>query len=462
MENKRDFKGKFLSVLENGKTFYAVLAAGVLVRVGVLIALAPTRLFSDAKAYHIFARRLAEGETFRPSWPPGLPLILAGPYALFGPDYIVARFVMLGIYVVFAALLFLLVKRLSGTATANFSVLIFTFYPLCVFYSLTTLTQLITAATLVGVAFLMLSLLNKNRWYIAVILGFALGFLTLTRASGALILLAVPAYFMLRKGYGIKAGAVFVIAILPVALWCYNVYRVADRVIFVNTANAKNFFVGNNEYAPLYKTWYFGSHDAKTDDEGLIPEGYIDIKDTIREYPEHERQFRYIEHSVRHIINNPHLFAIRTFNRIRVFFAFDTYLCAILLNRYDWPAAGAFIMCVLDAGIYVILLFGTAVFLFLVRPLFREKEASTILLGLPLLYALPYFLAFSHPTYHFPVVPFFAVFLSVFVVEFLKRRKGVISRIKTFSRFKLAVFAAAVLLLILIQVEWFIAMIGRF
>ena len=28
----------------------------------------------------------------------------------------------------------------------------------------------------------------------------------------------------------------------------------------VNEANSVNFFIGNNPYTPLYKTWWFGSH----------------------------------------------------------------------------------------------------------------------------------------------------------------------------------------------------------
>jgi hypothetical protein len=359
-----------------------------------------------------------------------------------------------------AVLLFLLVKRVSGTAAANLSALIFSFYPLCIYYSLTPLTQLVTAALLVGVALAMFYLLGKNRWPVAVALGFLLGFLTLTRASCTLILLAVPAYFILRKGYRLKAGVVFVIAILPVVLWCYSVYRVTDRVVFVNTANAKNFFIGNNEYTPLYKTWYFGSHNARIDDEGLIAEGYLNTERTIRDYPKYERQSRYIEYSVRYIMNAPHLFALRTFNRVRVFFAFDTYLCIVLYRFYNWSQTSAFLSCAFDLLIYLILLLSTVVSLFFVRPLFREKGASKVLLGIPLLYALPYFSAFSHPTYHFPVVPFLSVFFSVFVVDLIKRRETVISRMKTSGRIKLAIFGVAVVFLILIQVEWFIAIIG--
>lgn len=462
MENKRDFKRKLLSVLENGKTFYAVLAVGVLVRIGFLIILVPTRFYSDAMAYHRFARKIVLGLSYRPTWPPGLPLVLAGPYALFDPDRFVARFVMLAIYVIFTVLLFLLVKRLSGTAAANLSALIFSFYPLCIYYSLTPLTQLVTAAVLVGVALVTLSLLEKNRWSVAIILGFLLGFLTLTRASGVLILLAVPAYFIFKKGYRLKAGAVFVIAILPIALWCYNVYRVTDRVIFINTANATNFFIGNNEFTPLYKTWYFGSHGVRNDNEGFTAEEFVETQKSIREYPKHERQLKYIDYSVRYIVKKPHLFAIRTFNRVRVFFAFDIYLCAILLKYYDWSKIGAFLICGLDFVIYLGLLFGSVFSLLLVRPLYKKKEVLAVLLGLPFLYAFPYFLAFSHPTYHFPIVPFFAVIFSILVVDFLGNRPGVISRLKASNRLNLVVFVAVIVFLVLIQVEWFVALVGWF
>jgi 4-amino-4-deoxy-L-arabinose transferase-like glycosyltransferase len=462
MENKRDFKGKFLSVLENGKTFYAVLAAGVLVRVGVLIALAPTRFFSDAMAYHIFARRLAEGETFRPSWPPGLPLILAGSYALFGPDYIVGRFVMLGIYVVFAALLFLLAKRLSGTAAANLSVLIFSFYPLCVYYSLTPLTQLVAATLLIGVALATLSLSGKKRWSVAVVLGFLLGFLTLTRPSCTLVLLAVPAYFMFRRGYRLKAGVIFVIAILPVVLWCYSVYRVKDRVVFINTTNAANFFIGNNEYTPLYKTWYFSTHAKSDEAEKLVPEEYKALKKNIREYPFYERRGYYWKSAIRHIINKPHLFAIRTFSRIRVYFAFDIYMYAILSGPYKWSRVSALAVGAVDAVIYLLLLAGATISLFSLRRSFPGKGAIPILLGIPLTYSIPYFLAYSHPTYHFPIVPFLALLTVTLIINISKSSSEYSVYFQSLKRWQVFSIILALAFVLFIQVEWFIAMMGRF
>jgi 4-amino-4-deoxy-L-arabinose transferase-like glycosyltransferase len=462
MPKRLDIKGTLLKVLGDGRTFYAVLVAGVLVRIGFLIILVPTRFYSDALAYHRFARKLAQGLPYGPTWPPGLPLILAGPYALFDPDRIVARFVMLAVYVIFAILLFRLVKRLSGTEAANLSVLIFSFYPLCIYYSLTPLTQLVIAALLVGTALATLSLLGKNRWSVAIILGFLLGVLTLVRASGILILLAVPAYFMFKKGYRLKAGAVLVIAMLPVVLWCYNVYRVTDRVIFINTANATNFFIGNNEFTPVYRTWYFGSHGVGNDKEGLTAEGFVEVQKSIREYPKHERQLKYVDYSIRYIVKKPHLFAIRTFSRIRVFFAFDIYLCAILLKYYGWSKIGAFLTCGMDVVIYLGLLFGSVFSLFLVRPLHDKKGALVVLLAFPFLYAFPYFLAFSHPTYHFPILPFLSVFFSILVADFLRNRQEVISRLKASSRLNSVVFVAVVVFLVLIQVEWFAASTGWF
>jgi 4-amino-4-deoxy-L-arabinose transferase-like glycosyltransferase len=462
MPKRLDIKGTLLKVLGNSRTFYAVLVAGVLVRIGFLIILVPTSFYSDAMAYHSFARKLVRGLPYRASWPPGLPLLLAGPYALFDPDRIVARFVMLAVYVIFTVLLFLFVKRLSGTEVANLSVLIFSFYPLCIYYSLTPLTQLVIAAVLVGTALATLSLLGKNRWSVAIILGFLLGVLTLVRASGTLILLAVPTYFIFKKGYRLKAGAVLLIAILPVVLWCYNVYRATDRVVFINTANATNFFIGNNEFTPVYRTWYFGSHGVGNDKEGLTAEGFAEAQKSIREYPKHERQLKYIDYSIRYIIKKPHLFAIRTFSRIRVFFGFDIYLCAILLKYYGWSKIGAFLTCGMDAVIYLGLLFGSVFSLFLVRPLYDKKEASVVLLGFPFLYAFPYFLAFSHPTYHFPILPFLSVFFSILVADFLRNRPGIVVRVKASSRLNLVIFVVVIVFLVLIQIEWFLSLAGCF
>lgn len=462
MENRPGIKGKLLGILESGKTFYAVLLAGVLVRVSVLIALAPTRFFSDAMAYHAFARRLAYGENFRPAWPPGLPLLLAGPYVLFDPDRMVARFVMFGVYVVFAVLLFLLVKRLSGTAAANLSVFIFSFYPLCIYYSLTPLTQLVAATLLVGVALATLSLSGKKRWSVAVIVGFLLGFLALTRPSCTLVLLAVPAYFILRRGYRLKAVVIFVISIIPVVLWCYNVYRVKDRVVFINTTNAANFFMGNNEYTPLYKTWYFSTHAKGDETEKLVPEEYKALKKNIREYPFYERQGYYWKSSVRHIINKPHLFAIRTFSRIRVYFAFDIYTYAILSGPYKWSKIGAFAVGAVDAVIYLLLIVGATISLFSLRHLFPGKGTIPIILGIPLTYSVPYFLAYSHPTYHFPIVPFLTLLTATFIINIFKSGPEYSVYFRSLKRWQVFSLVIVLAFVLFIQVEWFIAMMGRF
>jgi len=72
-----------------------------------------------------------------------------------------------------------------------------------------------------------------------------------------------------------------------------------------------------------------------------------------------------------------------------------------------------------------------------------------------MLYAFPYFLAFSHPSYHYPLEPFLMVFSSTFFVGFVNGMPEV--SWERISRHKAGI-AAALVVFGLIQVEFLVIM----
>jgi 4-amino-4-deoxy-L-arabinose transferase-like glycosyltransferase len=171
-----------------------ITGVGLLIRVLVLAMLVHKPLISDAYCYYAMGLRLFSHRTFSPFWPPGLPYYLSFFFYVFGASEVVARASMLLIYLLFSALLFLLTREMSSVKVANLVVMIFAFFPTCVFYSVETYTQLPTATCLIAVVYLALLIVRRPHWIYYFLLGLSLGALILTRASNALFLVLAPFY----------------------------------------------------------------------------------------------------------------------------------------------------------------------------------------------------------------------------------------------------------------------------
>jgi len=172
------------------------------------------------------------------------------------------------------------------------------------------------------------------------------------------------------------------------------------RFIWINEANSRNFFLGNNPYTDSYKTWWLGSHH--TDDHQ-----FLEYQNRILALPDSEQGKAYTQLAISHIKTNPVDFLLRSFNRFRVFWAFDTFTGATYLQDYQGNRWIGVLFLLLDAVCYCLILFG-AIFLF--PFVWLRKQFYTIPLILigafTFLYAFPYWLAFSHPTYHLPILSF--------------------------------------------------------
>ena len=183
------------------------------------------------------------------------------------------------------------------------------------------------------------------------------------------------------------------------------------RWVFINEANSYNFFIGNNPFTPLYKTWWFGSHGPGDPD---FPVGYQALLAEIQSQPLEAQSSLYFKTAVEHIMARPDLFLIRTASRIRSYFAFDTFAGSALINGYSINKFVGLIVIFADACFYCMTL------IMAIRALFdadlRASPYVGFLVLLAVLYALPYWLSFSHPTYHFPVVPLFGI-LAMHSVE---------------------------------------------
>ena len=447
-----------LAAFDSPLVFPSALVVGVALRLVLWIALADVALIADASVYVGMALQLLRGEAFAPYHPPGLSFLLLPAHAIFGDGERVARAAMIAIYVATSFVLRAQTRALSSPRAANLAVVCFALYPTCIWGSVEPLTQLPSAAYLLAIAWLAPGLVTRPRVLAAAALGLATGALILTRPSALVFLVGVPLYLVAR-GAGLRSAGIAVgIATVLVGAWLAHAHAMTGRFVFVNDANSLNFFIGNNTYTPLYKTWWFGSHSAGT---GGVPAAYTELQREITAQPPAERERLYRSEALKHIAARPDLFVLRTLNRVRVYFALDSSTVGWmrLYGLVETPAAIA-IMAV-EAVFYLAFLAG-AVLAFLAPPSNaggRERQVVAAIAGL--LYALPYFVAFSHPTYHFPVV-ILALSLAAGFVDRVAREPepGTFARLWAApGRRRWLLVAAA--LLVLVQLEWVVLNLDR-
>jgi hypothetical protein len=438
----------FRGVLSKREAFWIILAAGILIRVLFFLWVADKPLMSDAVNYNDMSSKLLSGEAFVPYWPPGLPLYLAVVQTFFGPTVAAARLSMLVFYVgtsvvVHRASVLMTASQAAGNLALGFLAL----SPASIHGSLEPLTQGPAAMCVAIIAFCLMRLESVQSMGNVLLLASSAAYLALIRPSSLLLVGALPFYLLWRTRKWKPALAVSTIAIVMVGSWIAYVYQKTGRLVKINTANSVNFYLGNNQYTPVYRTWWLGSHHMPPE----VPATFVEERDRIMDLDAKARESEFSRIATEHIRQHPELFMLRTMNRFCTFFAFDTYAGAFLIGNYAVPKLIGLAAIAADALIYILI--ATASILYF--GLARSQEASRmafLLLGVGLLYALPYFFAFSHPNYHYPIEPLMMILSSGFFVHLLDGKREAIRNLVTHRSIPLIV---ALAVFALIQVEFF-------
>lgn len=434
----------------------AVLAGGV-IRLPVLAYLRQFPLASDSLAYHGMALSLLHGEVFTPFYPPGVPLVLAAVYRFVGASELAGRATGLFWYLALAVLLYRVTRMAGQRRAANLAICIVAVFPAFVWHSTEPLTQLPTAVYLLSACYLSVLAWRAPTWHRLALLGTVLGVLVLTRPSSLLLAVVVPVAVSIAGRRARVAVVPLAVCALIVGAWLVKTEAMTGRFIFINDANARNLFYGNNPYTPLYKTWWFGSHGA--DDIG-VPMAYTEMLAEIDRHPENERD-REFEHIVlKHIATRPDLFVLRTANRLRVYFAFDTFTGSALRKQYGVTTPVALGAIALDAVFYCTVLLASVLFLFTRMGSQWSSEAVRIVILVLCCYSLPFWLAFSHPTYHLPILPLLLVLGASFVGQLTTEPRDVLAAFAG-SRRRRYGLALTLLLLLFVQIEWIAFGISR-
>jgi len=448
--------------LNSKSAFWLILVLGVVARILPLISLSTVPLASDALSYHKMAERIVLAENFSPYFPPGLPYYLSIWYFFFGSNEFIGRLSMILIYILVATTLYLVAEKLASRRAANLSVLMISFYPAFILQSIEPLTQLPAALCLVALVYLLLDVPLSSpafmQWLRPIIIGILLAFVTLIRPSCLLLVIAVPIFGGIRSRMFWPSVTAFLVAAIIISVWLHKAHDMTGRFVMINDANALNFFFGNNPYTPIYKTWWFGSHSAGDVD---VPSDYTAMYQSIRSLPPAERDAKLRQIAIDHITSRPDLFLLRTINRIRVFFAFDSATGSSLREAYSFNTAASLTVIAIDAIAYFTIMLLAIFFMFIYRGSGFSSEHFFLLLGMILIYSMPYWISFSHPAYHTPIVPILAVLAGIAGDELMKAQKRSLVATFWFPKSKRYALLACLAVFLLIQTEWVLFNLSR-
>ncbi len=408
----------WLGYFDSAKTIHAIVIAGLAARLAEIAAFSRLGLHGDDLIYDGFARALLHHGTIDPLGPPGVVYYLEFFYRIFGASPAVARICILLFYPAFAYLLYALIKKLSNRKAANLTVLFFSLYPSYIILSIEPITEMPATVLLLVATGLLLRLSRRAAWGDMTLLGVDLGCLTLTRPSCMLLVITVPIYLWVKTRRPWFSVLPLLLAGLLVGSWIIRLYQRTGHFLIINYSSSQNVFLGNNPYTPLYATWWFASH---TEGEVGVPEGFVKMNRKILRQPWFVQNTLYRQIAVRSILSRPDLFLVRTFSRIRVYFAFDSYTGSLLLNRYHQSRALAFETIAGDAFFYCTVMLLAILLLFTLTKKSESTKPALMITGISLLYAAPYWLAVSHPIYHFPVVPLFGILGAMLIGDLTER-----------------------------------------
>lgn len=397
--------------------------AGLAIRLIVsLVFFGQTEMHNDAADYYSEATKIYQGtrEATPFYWPPGNTYYMAGWYTFFGNSLTATRLSMVFLSSLQIAIVgWLAYEATRSRRTAVIASWLWAVYPASVFLVFQPYSQHLAGFSLAAIALGGIRWMNTRSTFWIAFWGLSLGVGCLTRPSMMAVALASGLTVLLvaawndRKGIrrwlaGVPQAFVLTTACILIVgpTFYYNVKTGGGLVISTN--NERNFFIGNNPYTPLYKTSHFAQRPINE-----LPQ---DVQDYLKSmYSAPDRRLAMKQAAMDYIAKNPGATALRTFNRACSFWGFD-YLASRVIRSTDgskWVTLGVLIA---EAGAYCAMMMLALIAIVFWSGHIRGAALVWYLVAVGA-YAVPYFLAFSSGTYHFPVmgilIPLSAVGLSI-------------------------------------------------
>ncbi len=410
----------------------------ILSRVVILILSHYATLLGDAWQYDHVAHQLIGGERPSPYWPPGLPYYLAAWKSLFGDAAWVSRWAMLPWWGGLMGLLWVWGRKWLDARWVAGGMVFLSLYPEWWMHSVEPLSHLPVATLLLGA----LTAQKANQTArSSIIAGLLIAAAVLFRPSVLLLALGFPLflYFRSRRRHVLLH---YLPLLLIVGATSFGLSQQHGRFVLLNDANARNFYLGNNAWTHWYRTWEQGS--TWVGEPGMAEGFRAELKD-LEAIPPVKRSKAYWGVASQQIAAAPLDFVVRTTSRIRTLAVFDTAYGARQIGTHGRKLWG-----MMALGLSA-LMFGLGMALVGKRWRFpHDSETPSLqraVVGMAILYLLPYCFSFSHPTYHLAILP-----LGILLVA--RRGKSLAGK---FHRHSWWIFLG---ILGLLQIEWILHMLG--
>jgi 4-amino-4-deoxy-L-arabinose transferase-like glycosyltransferase len=385
-----------------------------------LVVLRAMPIVSDAHDYFDAAMRLASGD-FQGAfyWPPGEPLLLACAMIVLGKSVVTARLVTIATSVGTVAIVALIARELAGERAARIAAWIAALYPPSVLLCGQTYAQHLAAFCVAAVAYCGLRGLRERRPVLFAISGCALGLGCITRPSMVSLVPVVAAAWAITAHHDstsrrplVLGAALATCSALAFVLPAQAHDARAGAGWTISTNNERNLFLGNNPYTPDYKTSHLGqrSLDELPPDARAYLESFYGRSDA-REAMQRE--------AISYILRHPLRTALRTLNRATSFWGFDYIATREIQNWGGWGFRAVLPLLALEAGSYVAIAALAIVAMLALRSACRSDWRGW-LIALMVAYEVPYAIAFSGGTYHFPVMTLVVPFAAVTVTQGLE------------------------------------------
>lgn len=390
--------------LQSPKAGWVVLGLGLVLRLGYWLIIRDQPLVGDAAEYVKEAEHYYWGFLNRePYWPPLLPYWLSIIATLFQWNRDALLLSMLPSYLLLHFSLWGLARKTVGNIATTLVLLGMALYPEFIVQSVEPESYL-PAATLI--TFLIWGIYHslqqdKLGWLIPS--GIAMGCLILLRPSAWLLIPMIGILLAWGKTEFWKRAVFWttVSLILPTLWMSYTEYAYKHKW-WINGANAYNFYLGNNPSTPHYETWYWGSHwNPDPQFRAVVDSGWHLLGNELDEY--------YGEKALSHILAEPGTFLNRAASRARVFWAMDITAGASIQHHTGSKSLGMAVSgfgAMIWIGVLLSFCWTSS------TNTFRQSSFPRWAFWLIIVWLIPYLLAFSHPSYHLPILPILFLWAS--------------------------------------------------
>jgi hypothetical protein len=173
----------------------------------------------------------------------------------------------------------------------------------------------------------------------------------------------------------------------------------------LSTNNERNLFLGNNPFTPDYKTSHLGQRAIDEIDPNA--RAYLESF-----YSRPDARVAMRREAIAYIATHPARTALRTVNRATSFWGFD-YLATREIQR--WLGLSSLVslpLLAIEAGSFLLVAV-LALLALVALPRAGDRGWRAWLVAMGLAYQVPYAIAFSGGTYHFPVIPLLIPFAGI-------------------------------------------------